>query len=190
MAIEAALVLIRRSFRHLLSIEFLSATSTCVLYLILTALCAPRYMTAMMPLLTDTYWALVFSYSALYLALHQVPETCTAFFVLLAATFWRRENGERVALLILATCWFASSVAYDMQHTDWGYRIGIRQRRLSVTGRNRWLSREVRSDYYDRDSSTLRVACLLVVLVVSVAVEMRIRTHRPARQRCGNAVGA
>ena len=81
-AIEAVLILIRRSFGHLLSIEFLGMTCTCALYLILTALCAPRYMTAMVPLLRDTYWALG-SDSALYLALsrcrrHSLPFSCSS----------------------------------------------------------------------------------------------------------------
>jgi hypothetical protein len=184
-AIEAALVLIRRSFRHLLSIEFLSATSACVLYLILTALCAPRYITAMMPLLTDTYWALG-SYSALYLALHQVPETCTAFFVLLAAAFWRRENGERAALLILATCWLASSVAYDIQHMDWGHHRYPAAAFISISV-GVLLASAAKSILvtYDRDSSsTLRLACL-VVLVVSLALEMRIPPTAPLGNDAG-----
>jgi hypothetical protein len=177
-AIEAVLILIRRSFGHLLSIEFLGMTCTCALYLIFTALGAPRYMTAMVPLLTDTYWALG-SDSALYLALHQVPETCAAVLVLLAA-FWRRKNGESAALLILATCWLASSVAYDMQHTKWDYHrypaaaficlsVGVL---LALATKSVLVT-------YDRDSSSsLHIACL-VVLIVTLPLNTRIpRTPR------------
>jgi hypothetical protein len=184
-AIEAVIALIRRSFSHLLSIEFLSTTCTCVLYLILTALCAPRYITTMVPLLTDTYWALG-SHSALYLALHQVPETCAAFLVLLAAFFWRRQIGERTALLILTTCWLASSVSFDIQHTDWSYHQypAAAFSLLSIGVLLAFASKSVLVTY-DRDSSSaLRLACV-IVLVMSLVLEMRIPPAAPLANDMG-----
>lgn len=176
-AIEAVLVLLRRSFEHLRSIEFLSMASTCALYLILTALCTPRYMTVMVPLLTDTYWALG-SHSALYLALHplhRLPERCAIFLLLLAAAFWRREKGEGVALLILTTCWIASSVAYDIQHTEWNYHLYPAAAFMDLSlGVLLALAAKSVLITYDRDaSSAVRVACL-VALTVSLVLEIRI----------------
>jgi hypothetical protein len=178
-AIEILLLSLRRSLRHLLSIEFLSATFTCALYVMLIALCTPRYMTDMVPLLRETYWALG-SYSALYLALHQVPETCAAVLVLFALAFWRREKAERAALLILTACWLASSVAYDLQHTDWSYhRYPARAFIiLSVAILLALATRSVLATH-DRDSSfALRLASL-TVLIAFLALEIRIQRMSP-----------
>ncbi len=172
-AIETVLLFLHRSLRHLLCVEFLSATFTCALYVVLIALCSPRYMTAMVPLLMDTYWALG-SFSAQYLAYRQLPETCAGALVLFAVAFWRLESTERAASLILTASWLASSLAYDMQHTDWSYHryppsafIILAVALLPIFAARSFLAAN------DRDSSfALRLASL-TLLIAFLALEIR-----------------
>lgn len=120
--IEIAVVIMARSFRHLLSPEFLAAVLTCLLYVGAIALYTPRYLTQALPLLQDTYWALG-SHSIPYLALHQVPEMCTVLLLFLAAFGFLKKRCDRRAIICLLFASIFASIAYDIQHTSWGYHL-------------------------------------------------------------------
>jgi hypothetical protein len=120
--IEIAVVAMSRSLRHLLSPELLAAILTCLLYIGAIAVYTPRYLTQSLPLLRDTYWALG-SHSITYLALHQVPEMCCVLLLFLAAFSVLKNGRDRRAIICLLFASIFASIAYDIQHTSWGYHL-------------------------------------------------------------------
>ncbi len=120
-AIELIVIVLSRSFRHLLSAELLFATGTCALYVGAIALFAPLYFRQTLPILLDVYWALG-AHSAGSLALRQYPEMLLLTATIAVAFFFFKSESDRRPVLIFGACSLAASIAFDIQHTGWGYQ--------------------------------------------------------------------
>lgn len=119
-AIELVQLLKHRSPRRLLRPETLALAGTCTLYLAAIRLFAPLYLTDVLPILRDTYWAIG------HLSLPQLIGQAIELHLLAAAAFalalargWRKTP-TLTALLLAAGA--ASTVAYYLQGTGWYYQ--------------------------------------------------------------------
>lgn len=119
-ALEVFLCLRARSFRRVLTPEFLSMVLASFVVLGLAIVIAPLYFRALYPLLLDTYWGLGTA-SALTLALALRKYTLVVCALLLLCFLLRRSLRDPATSAALALCSIAASVAYDIQHTDWKY---------------------------------------------------------------------
>ncbi|MGI8772742.1 MAG: hypothetical protein ACR2JE_15060 [Acidobacteriaceae bacterium] len=183
--IEIAVLAFDRSVRRLLSPELLAAILTCLLYIGAIAVFTPRYLTQL-PLLRDTYWALG-SHSILYLALHQVPEMCAVLLIGVAAFGVLKKSRDRRAIGCLLSAGIFASVAYDIQHTDWGYHlypaiafIALAAALLAVLAVRSFLTS------HDAAPSPLLFGVVVVVLCTFVILEQRIKPD-PALPNDGGA---
>lgn len=119
--IECAAALLTRSFRRLRSADLLCAIGVCLLYLAAIKLFAPLYVSETLPVLVDTYWA-IGSFSAGTLFLRQYPELLLLIVSAFIALVMLKNRNERHAVLLLDACALAASIAFDIQHTGWGYQ--------------------------------------------------------------------
>jgi hypothetical protein len=121
-AIEAALLLKRRTARTLLRPEPLAIAATCLIYLVAIHLFTPNYITQVVPLLRDVYWAIG------HLTLPKLLLEAIELHILAAITialyffFGNRNNPLRPAILNLILAGIASTIAYYLQGTGWYYQ--------------------------------------------------------------------
>ena len=120
-AIEAALLIKRRSVRTLLRPEPLAIAATCLAYLAAIHLFTPNYITQVVPLLRDVYWAIG------HLTLPQLLLEAIQLHILAAITltlyfFNNQNNPLRPATLNLILAGVASTIAYYLQGTGWYYQ--------------------------------------------------------------------
>lgn len=117
--LELFLLIYNRSARRLISPELIAAAFTGVAYLAAVRFFTPAYLVTILPLLTDTYWALG-QHTFGSMVLH-VERTSTLAF-LLVAIGWLVVRGRlktaRVSGALLA-CSFGGLIALDIQHTGW-----------------------------------------------------------------------
>ncbi len=123
-AIEAALLLKRsrtqNTLRAILRPAPVALLATCVAYLAAIRLLTPLYLTAILPILRDTYWAIG------HLTLPQLIGESIELHVLAAVnlalffTVGRRRSRPLNLLLLVAGA--ASTVAYYLQGTGWYYQ--------------------------------------------------------------------
>lgn len=136
--IEAALMLRRRSLKTLLRLEPWAILLTCVLYVSAIRIFTPAYLTDILPILRDTYWAIG------HLSLTQLLGEAIELHLLLAAVLvlafllrhLRLHNStaesadpantadqslRSLATLLILTG-LASTVAYYLQGTGWYYQ--------------------------------------------------------------------
>ena len=120
-AIEAALLIKRRSVRTLLRPEPLAIAATCLAYLAAIHLFTPNYITQVVPLLRDVYWAIG------HLTLPQLLHEAIELHILAAITLTlylltNRNSPLRPATLNLILAGIASTIAYYLQGTGWYYQ--------------------------------------------------------------------
>ena len=120
-AIEAALHIKRRSVRTLLRPEPLAIAATCLAYLAAIHLFTPNYITQVVPLLRDVYWAIG------HLTLPQLLLEAIQLHILAAITialyfFGNRNSPLRPATVNLILAGIASTIAYYLQGTGWYYQ--------------------------------------------------------------------
>ncbi len=172
--IEVALLLLNRTLRHLLSPELIAATLTCVLYIGTIRVFAPLYLTQMVPILRDTYWALG-SHSLGYLALHQVPEMACILLLCAAVFIFMKERADQQAVLSLVAASVFGSFAYDIQRTPWGYHLLPTIALIAIAAMTFVLLRAgsllVR---YDAPAPPLLIAVIFVGMCVFVFAQQRI----------------
>jgi hypothetical protein len=139
-ALEAAVLLHRRSFR--LRPEAVALLATCLAYLAAIRLVTPNYLTGILPILRDTYWAIGnLTFSQLFfqsLELHILAAVTLTLFYLTRKvpslwcnegrpSFWRSQNPRigssfTAAIPLLLIAGSASTLAYYLQGTGWYYQ--------------------------------------------------------------------
>ncbi len=118
--LELFLAFRARTLRRALAPDFLALVLTSSFILALVLLLTPLYITEIVPLLSDVYWAFG-TESTLVLALSldfYILPLIAMFLVWLRLRRRLRDPETPLALLI---CGFASFVACDIQHTVWTY---------------------------------------------------------------------
>ena len=118
--LELFLAIRARGLRRILTPEFLALTLTSLSVLIVVRVAAPLYITGMLPLLVDTYWAFgTMTTSAL--ALSHWFYMLQVLALVLACFAFRRVLRDSPTSMALLACSFAGFVAFALQHTDWWY---------------------------------------------------------------------
>jgi hypothetical protein len=124
LAIEAALALHRRSLRTLLRPEPLALLITCLAYLTAIRLFTPEYLTTILPILRDTYWAIgdltLKQLLAESIELHILAIIAIALWLTLRLTHPRRPAHRLATIFLIAGA--ASTLAYYLQGTGWYYQ--------------------------------------------------------------------
>jgi hypothetical protein len=117
-AIETYLLLKTRSLRHLLRPTFLALIATGITFLATIRLLTPTYLTDVVPLLKDVYWAIG------HLTLPELLAESLQLHILAALTLalylYLKPASNLALLLILSGT--ASTVAYYLQGTGWYYQ--------------------------------------------------------------------
>lgn len=111
-----------RSLRHALSFEFISMVFTASVLLVLVLACTPLYLSRVIPLLSDVYWAYAtntFS-SLLY---QESPYVLTALVVLLGSYLFRSRLKDWTVPAMLLVCSIGGYLAFAVQETDWQYHL-------------------------------------------------------------------
>jgi hypothetical protein len=117
-AIEAAFIL--KSRRVALRPEPLALLTTCVVYLGAIRLFTPAYLTTILPILRDTYWAIGhLSFPQLVIQAIQLHILAAATIALAAIAGWRKLPPLNFFLLAAG---IAATVAYYLQGTGWYYQ--------------------------------------------------------------------
>jgi hypothetical protein len=119
-ALEIYLAVRTRSLRRIVAPEVLALITTCLVLLAAVRIATPLYFRNVLPLLTDTYWALG-SHTAFALARSLSLYTAVVLLLLVLCFVLRHRLREPAAIVALLICSFAASIAYDLQHTMWGY---------------------------------------------------------------------
>ena len=116
--IETALIYKNRSIRQLFRPELLALIATVLACLTAIRLITPTYLTEVVPLLRDVYWAIG------HLTFLQLIRESLQLHILAAFTvilyLWLRPPSRLPLLLILAG--FAATIAYYLQGTGWYYQ--------------------------------------------------------------------
>jgi hypothetical protein len=120
--LELFLVAWTRSLRRLISLDLLVAVLTVFAYLVLVRLAAPLYLSKMLPLLRDTYWAYG-PIRTLSLITGKMHFYFIFLLVFLAFLVLRRRLRFPAIPCAFLVCTLAASVAFDIQHTGWGYQF-------------------------------------------------------------------
>jgi hypothetical protein len=119
-ALELLLAVRSRSLRRIYAPEFLSLVFTSSFVLLLVRIFTPLYIKDIYPILLDTYWALG-THTTLALALTTKSFLLITLVMLGACFLLRRFLRDAPTTVALVLCSIASSVAYDVQHTQWKY---------------------------------------------------------------------
>lgn len=117
-AIEAVFILKRRRFS--LRPELLALLATCAAYLAAIRLVTPAYLTTILPILRDTYWAIGhLSLPQLVVQAIQLHILAAAAITLAAISGWHKLPPLTVFLIVAG---IAATVAYYLQGTGWYYQ--------------------------------------------------------------------
>jgi hypothetical protein len=119
--LELFLLVYRRSLRHLISAELLVSVLTGIIYLGCVWAFTP-YLSAIVPLLRDTYWALG-QYTWSGMLLHDA-RLLTAVLLIAVIAWLLLRTRMRVPLFsgALLACSAGALVAFYFQHTGWSYQ--------------------------------------------------------------------
>jgi hypothetical protein len=121
LVIEAALLLLRRDRnRRLLRPEAVSLAVTCAAYLAAIRLLSPEYLTDILPILRDTYWAI--GHLTLAGLVWQSIELHVLAAVVLCMYLASGRQRARPLTTLLIVAGVASAVAYYFQGTGWYYQ--------------------------------------------------------------------
>jgi hypothetical protein len=119
-ALELFLLCRTRSFRRVRTASFLALVLTSTLLLVLVLVLTPLYVKQIVPLLSNTYWALG-SGTAFQLAVSSHLYPYLVLTTLVAWILLHRFLRDPATSMALILCSLAGSVAYDLQHTNWEY---------------------------------------------------------------------
>jgi hypothetical protein len=118
---ELFLILYHRSLRHLLSLEFIVAVVTGILYVGYVWMCTP-YLSVIVRLLRDTYWALgERTWSGILLRDGRLLFALLLFTVIGWLSLRTRIRAPLLSGALLA-CSVGASLAFCVQHTGWSYQ--------------------------------------------------------------------
>ena len=122
-AIESALIFKHRSLRSLLRPELHALVVTGIVFLAAIRLITPSYLTDVIPLLRDVYWAI--GHLTLPQLIAESPQLHILATVTLVLFFWlrrRHPNPDTTLPLFLILAGAAGTVAYYLQGTGWYYQ--------------------------------------------------------------------
>lgn len=182
-ALQLFLCAWEKSYRPIISTEFLGLIGGNLLLLGATWIFAPLYFTGTLPVLRDTYWALG-TESAIALARDQHFYNIT---VVLFAVFWlvfHHRLRNQIAPVALLVCSCVASIAFDIQHVPWGYhkypQIALMEVAIA------YVAADLLDGWHPRESfpSGLRGAALILGLCVCLFASARVlrRTWRDAHR--------
>jgi hypothetical protein len=123
LAVEAAVAVRRGRLRTLLRPEPVALLATCLAYLAAIRLFTPEYLTTIVPILRDTYWAIgdltIKQLLAESIELHILAVVAVAFWFILRL-WWQRPADPLAVVFLVAGA--ASALAYYLQGTGWYYQ--------------------------------------------------------------------
>ena len=119
--LELFLIMYQRSLRHLVSLEFIVAVLTGLLYVACVWRFTP-YLSVIVPLLRDTYWALgERTWSGILLRDGRLLIAALLFAVISWLSLRTRMRAPLLSGALLA-CSIGASLAFCVQHTGWSYQ--------------------------------------------------------------------
>jgi hypothetical protein len=122
LCLELFLAVSTRSARRLLRPELLASVMTGVGYVIAVRLFSP-YFQQIVPILKDTYWALG-EYTFQGMVMHKGIGSLVLM-LMAAVVWWRTRRSASMSMVsgALLMCSFGASLAWNLQHTGWGYQM-------------------------------------------------------------------